>query len=71
MRLVKSACVLLLSSFFLCPLSADEAEPAIACEKAYDLCWEKCETAKTASEECFDSCEQKHEECITLPEEGQ
>lgn len=71
MRLAKSTCVLLLASLFLTPLTADEAEPAIACEKAYDLCWEKCETEKTASEACYDSCEQGHEECISALEEEQ
>jgi hypothetical protein len=50
---------------FILPTSA-----ALACDKAYDTCVEKCNQIENAPETCYNTCDVQYAQCLDKEQNG-
>lgn len=50
---------------------AEEVDPAVQCDKAYEACVSKCDAAGDGAPECYTACDDTSAKCYTLAQEQQ
>ncbi len=69
MKTLQLCKILFLSALLVSPILSDEsyaedATPEYKCEKANDVCIEKCDNGENVADTCYSSCDDTYNKCL-------